>query len=49
MVPNANLPDSIPNCFNVGMMSAMSKRCYNDGGRYRNDAGSIWNAVWAFH
>ena len=31
-------PESIPNRFNVGKMSAMSKQCCNDGGRYRNDA-----------
>ena len=38
-------PDSISNCFNVGAMTAMSLRCCTHSGRYRNDAGPIWNAI----
>ena len=35
-------PESIPNRFNVGVMSVM----YIDSGLYGNDAGPIWNAIW---
>ena len=39
-----DFPDGIPKRIDIGTMLAMLKRCCTDGGRYRNDAGPIWNA-----
>ena len=41
-----DIPDSIPNRFNIGTMSAMLKWCCTDCGWHRNEACPIWNAIW---